>query len=54
MLLLLSCAPVAVTVPDPSLDGEKTWSGVIGPLVATRCAVCHRLGDIAPFPMRNP
>ncbi|MBL8955342.1 MAG: hypothetical protein JNK82_31500 [Myxococcaceae bacterium] len=49
--LASGCAPTPREVPDPSLDGPKTWSGVIGPLVATRCGICHRGGDIAPFPL---
>jgi hypothetical protein len=46
-------APTPQSIPDPSLDGDKTWSGVIGPLVATRCAICHKQGDIAPFPLET-
>src|SRR5262245_34744475 len=47
----LACAPTPRTIPDPNLDGPKTWSGVIGPLVATRCSICHKSGDIGPFPL---
>ena len=44
----LSAAP-----PATDLDGDKTWSGVIGPLVLQRCATCHRAGDIGPFPLET-
>lgn len=53
LLVLLGCAPKPTSIPDPSLDGPKTWYGVIGPLVATRCTVCHQSGDIAPFPLET-
>jgi len=46
-----ACAPKPREIPDPNLDGPKTWSGVIGPLAATRCGICHKTGDIAPFPL---
>lgn len=50
LLALLGCsAPAGTTIADPPLEGEQTWYGVIGPLVATRCGICHRDGDIAPF-----
>lgn len=52
-LLAAACAPTPTVIPDPNLDGPKTWFGVVGPLVATRCATCHRSGDIAPFPLET-
>jgi hypothetical protein len=48
-----ACAPTPTTIPDPSLDGPKTWYGVVGPLVGTRCGICHRTDDIAPFPLET-
>jgi hypothetical protein len=52
--LLVGCGKSNVSTPDPvSLDGDKTWYGVIGPLVTSKCAVCHRTGDIAPFPLET-
>ncbi len=52
-LFAAACAPTPTTVPDPNLDGPKTWYGVVGPLVATRCAICHRSDDIGPFPLEK-
>jgi hypothetical protein len=54
LLGLSGCANGTISVPDPvSLDGGLSWYGVIGPLVASRCASCHRSGDIAPFPLET-
>lgn len=52
-LFAAACAPKPTTIPEPSLDGPKTWYGVIGPLVATRCASCHRAEDIGPFQLET-
>jgi mono/diheme cytochrome c family protein len=59
-LLLLGLAGVALAgcklsaaPPATDLSGDKTWSGVIGPLVLQRCATCHRFGDIGPFPLET-
>src|SRR5581483_2553918 len=40
VVLFAACAPSPTHLNDPPLDGDKTWSGVIGPLVATRCGIC--------------
>jgi hypothetical protein len=48
-----SCAPTPVEIPDPDLTGPKTWYGAVGPLVNTRCSICHQTGDIAPFPLET-
>jgi hypothetical protein len=53
LLLVAACAPSPTHLDDPPLDGDKTWSGVIGPLVATRCGICHKTGDIAPFALET-
>nr|UXE44857.1 hypothetical protein Hi04_10k_c3807_00022 [uncultured bacterium] len=51
---LVACQGSTVSVPETvSLEGEQTWYGVIGPLVTSRCAVCHHPGDIAPFSLEN-
>ncbi len=52
-LLALGCGggTTSTTIPDPSLSGDKTWYGVVGPLVETRCGICHQPGNIAPFPL---
>ncbi|MBK7860906.1 MAG: hypothetical protein IPJ65_20335 [Archangiaceae bacterium] len=53
LLLAAACGQKTSTIPDPSLEGPKTWYGVIEPLVATRCGICHASGDIAPFPLNT-
>jgi hypothetical protein len=39
--------------PATDLNGDKTWSGIVGPMVLQRCATCHRAGDIGPFPLET-
>lgn len=55
LLVLAGCSqPSTVSVPDPvSLEGPRTWYGSIGPLVGARCGICHRAGDIGPFPLES-
>ncbi|MBS1152981.1 MAG: hypothetical protein H6Q89_4679 [Myxococcaceae bacterium] len=49
-----ACAPSSVSVPDPvELTGPRTWYGSVAPLVAARCAICHRADDIGPFPLET-
>jgi hypothetical protein len=50
---LAACEQPVTVIPEPNLEGEKSWYGVVGPLVGTRCAICHRSDDIGPFPLEN-
>jgi hypothetical protein len=36
-----------------SLEGEHTWYGTVGTLVRARCSLCHRAGEIGPFPLET-
>ena len=52
-LLLCACSrPSSAPVPV-SLEGEPTWYGTVGTLVKTRCSLCHRPGEIGPFPLET-
>lgn len=53
-VLLAGCVANPSSAPPPvSLEGERTWYGAIGPLVGQRCALCHRPGEIGPFPLET-
>src|SRR5437870_1824106 len=50
MLLAIYCLSAAAADPLPS--GEQvTFNKHIAPLVFERCAGCHHLGEVAPFPL---
>ena len=55
LVALASCGSAStVSVPDPvDLNGPRTWYGSVGPLVASRCAICHRADDIGPFSLET-
>ncbi|MDQ2842398.1 MAG: cytochrome c [Acidobacteriota bacterium] len=48
LLLLLSAAVLNAAVPD---NRVPTFSRDIAPILQDNCQVCHRPGEIAPFPL---
>lgn len=56
---LWSCVTVATVlvagchraVPAPSAGPTPTFAADIAPILYTKCAPCHRAGELAPFPM---
>ena len=54
---LLMIAFLAAAIPgvaiDNSLADEPTYHRDVAPIVNQHCLVCHREGDIAPFPLAS-
>jgi hypothetical protein len=54
IFIVLSVSPLLAAGPAAQVTASPvTWSKQVAPLLAKHCQECHRLGDVAPFPLES-